>query len=78
METKELSRAEVVRRNASYRMKGLTHLVMPLPPKPEPVYGWELWQRDTYMGFTKDEKEMREYLTNHSLATSKKVISIRG
>ena len=76
--TKELSRQEIIRHNASNRMKGLHHLIMPVPPKPEPVYGWELYQRGTYMGFTKDAKELQEFLTNHPLATSKKVVSLRG
>ena len=77
MET--LSRREVVRLNASYRMKGLNHLIMPLPPKPEPIYGWELYSKNgTYMGFTKNEIEMKEFLVNHTNDYAKKAVSIRG
>ena len=73
-----MTRAEVVRRNASNRMKGLNHLILPLPPKPERVFGWELYQRGTYMGFTKDQNEVTEYLASHPLATAKKAESLNG
>ncbi len=71
-----MNRQEVVSHNASLRMKGRSSECLPLPPKQEKVWGWELSQRGTYMGFTLNESEMKEYLANHPLATSKKVEKI--
>ena len=69
-----MNRDEIIRHNASLRVRGKLSELVPVPPKPEPIYGWELSQRGTYMGFTMDEAEVAEYLENHPLGKAKKVI----
>lgn len=73
-----MNRQETVRYNASLRIKGRASECLPLPPLPAKIYGWELNQRGTYMGFTMDENEKNEYLQNHPLATAKKVQKLGG